>query len=386
MSETDYTKLISGIAEGRLISATLSSPRNKNEGEIVKSSIRPVTIKSGPMYQLSEYDRQKVFHRNLKASECAYFVEEAFQNYMQGIFAIDDGHYHVLVSKQNKMTVIRKENKLESAPLCQLSHNRMKNHVLQEGMPVPFLVALGIMTNEGKVISKKYDKFRQINRFLEMVRDVVEDLPKDHCLEIVDFGCGKAYLTFALQHYLHAIEKRDVRIHGLDLKKDVIEFCQQLTKQLDLKGMQFSVGDINDYECSHSVDLMISLHACDTATDAALEKAIRWNVGVILCVPCCQHELYSQVKNSKWDTLFRHGILKERAAALITDAARADLLTMQGYDVQILEFIDMVHTPKNLLLRAVKGVSEQKRTQALERYELFRKELGIAPSLEMRLK
>lgn len=378
---TDFKELLEGIKRGNLVSATLSSPRVTGEGRMLKTTIRPLMIKGKQMYQLTDQDKQKAYHKNLAPEACAKFVEEAFHNYTQGLLTLQDGQYQVVVGKQNIMTVSFKEMKTE---LCIVPHNRTKNHVLQEGVPVPFLVELGIMSGDGKVIAKKYDKFRQINRFLEMVRDVVGELPKDRCLEIVDFGCGKAYLTFALYYYLHDIEKRDVRIQGLDLKKDVITHCGQLAEKLGLKGLTFAIGDINDFESTGDVDLMIALHACDTATDAALEKAVRWNTRVILCVPCCQHELYSQVKSSKLDTLFRHGILKERVAALVTDAARADLLTMLGYEVQVLEFIDMEHTPKNLLLRAVKGTSKEKQKQAKERYQQFKKELRITPSLERR--
>lgn len=382
MSKMDLEELMQGVVQGNLISAALSSPRIKEENAILKVSIRPLEIKAQQMYQISKHDSQKVFHCNLGPEACAEFIKEALQNYRQGVFTLKNCHYHVLVSQQNKMTVIKKENKTHACPIA--SHNRKKNYVLQEGTAVPFLTALGIMTNDGKVIAKKYDKFRQINRFLEMVRDVIDNLPQDRCLEIVDFGCGKAYLTFALHYYLHEIEKREVRIRGLDLKKEVIVQCQQLAERLKLDGLSFAVGDINDVECEGKVDMMIALHACDIATDAALEKAVRWDTGVILCVPCCQHELYSQVESEKFETLLKHGILKERMAALITDAARAELLTMLGYTVQILEFIDMEHTPKNLLLRAVKGVSAEKRNQAKERYRLFKKELNIFPSLERR--
>ena len=377
----DFEGILNGIKHGELVSATFSSPRITGEGTIFKTTIRPLIIKAKQMYQLTEQDRQKAYHRNLTPEACAQFVKEAFKNYTQGLLTLPNNQYQILIGKQNKMTVMAKEMKTE---LCIVPHNRTKNHVLQEGVPVPFLVALGIMSVDGKVIAKKYDKFRQINRFLEMVRDVIDELPKGRCLEIVDFGCGKAYLTFALYYYLHDIEKRLVRIKGLDLKKEVIVHCQGLADQLKLEGLTFAVGDINDFESVGDVDLMISLHACDTATDAALEKAVRWKTSVILCVPCCQHELFSQVRSTKLDTLFRHGILKERIAALVTDAARADLLTMLGYEVQVLEFIDMEHTPKNLLLRAVKGVSDEKRKQAKERYQLFKSELKITPSLEKR--
>lgn len=380
MNDTQMFPIIEGVKNGLLVKGTLSSPSSVEM--IAKIAIRPLMIKSRLVYQLTEYQAQKVTHRNLTPDACAVFMETAFAHYRQGDIWMSDGHYHILVSKHHKMTVVKKANKAEAAPL---SHNRPKNYVLSEGILVPFLVALGIMTAEGKVVAKKYDKFRQINRFLEMVRDIVEHLPQGRCLEIVDFGCGKAYLTFALYYYLRDIEKRAVHIVGIDLKQEVIDSCRTLANQLQLDGLTFVVGDIHDFESEKNIDLMISLHACDTATDAALEKAVRWNAGVILCVPCCQHELYSQIKSPVLDTLLRHGILKERLAALVTDAARADLLTLRGYEVQILEFIDMEHTPKNLLLRAIKKVSEKKKQQAQERYYRFKEGLSIYPCLEKRL-
>ena len=432
----NFNELLRAIELEELVSATLSGVRIKKEGAVQKITIRPVLIKGKFTYQLSEHAGGQVFHRNLQPEFCAEFIEEAFKRYKQGILTFKDCQRHVLSGKQGNLTIIKSlfsnssglwiaskprgwinrsqvninnmdqtaifhprelsrdsrdrfnlqtgSKKEIHADACSNSHNRTKNHVLQDGTPIPFLIALGIMSKEGSVLAKKYDKFRQINRFLEMVKDVIEHFPKDRCLSVVDFGCGKAYLTFALHYYLHTIEKRKVRMRGIDLKKDVIANCQQLSEHLDCEGLTFEVGDINAMEMNESVDLMVALHACDTATDAALEKAVRWNTGVILSVPCCQHELYSQIGSLKLETLLRHGILKERVAALATDAARAELLTMLGYEVQILEFIDMEHTPKNLLLRAVKGVSLDKRKKAKERYQQFKNELNILPSLERR--
>ncbi len=249
------------------------------------------------------------------------------------------------------------------------------------------------MTKDGNIVAKKYDKFRQINRFLELVSDIIPHLPTridtttgaPLPLQIIDFGCGKSALSFALYHYLHQIEKRPITIKGLDLKRDVIENCQKLADKLGYANLNFSVGDINTHQFQGKIDLMISLHACDTATDAALEKAIFWDADVILCVPCCQHELYSQVQNQELNAILRHGILKERLAALITDAARAELLTTQGYDVQTLEFIDMEHTPKNLLIKAIKSPPSQKESLAQQRYQQLKEAFKITPSLETRL-
>lgn len=277
------------------------------------------------------------------------------------------------------MKVIKKNEEGKKEPPL---HNRPKNYLLQEGVSIPFLAALGMMTPEGKIVAKKYDKFRQVNRFLEMVDDIFEHLPKNRCLRVVDIGCGKASLTFALYHYLHGIKKLKVNMTGFDLKREVVVQCQALARELKWEGLKFAVADINEVHLDETVDLVVSLHACDTATDAALEKAVRWGAKVILAAPCCQHELYSQVRSEAMASLLRHGILRERFAALATDAARAELLEAKGYGVQILEFIDMEHTPKNIMLRAIKGTVESKQRQAKERYRCFKQALQITPSLD----
>lgn len=253
--------------------------------------------------------------------------------------------------------------------------------MLEEGEPVPFLVELGIMNEQGKVLARKYDKFKQINRFLEMVEDILPSLPDSRPITIVDFGCGKSYLTFALYHYLAVQERRVLNVVGLDLKADVIEHCSTLAKKLEYQNLRFLVGDIADYDELEQVDMVVTLHACDAATDAALEKAVRWNAQVILSVPCCQHELFSQVKNDALSPLLSHGILKERFSALATDAIRAKLLDLMGYKTQLLEFIDLEHTPKNILIRAVKG-SSGNRDQLWQEYTAFRDLLSASPYLE----
>ena len=219
---------------------------------------------------------------------------------------------------------------------------------------MPFLVELGVMTKDGAVTKAKYDKFRQINRFLEFVQDILPALPPDRTITILDFGCGKSYLTFAIYHFLKVLHRRDVRIIGLDLKKDVIANCNRLAEKLGYSELTFLHGDIADYEGMNQVDMVVTLHACDTATDFALAKAIGWNASVILSVPCCQHELNKQIKNESLAPLLKYGLIKERTAALFTDAIRGNLLEAAGYQTQILEFIDMEHTPKNILLRAVR--------------------------------
>ena len=220
-----------------------------------------------------------------------------------------------------------------------------------------FLVELGVQTPEGRVINAKYDKFRQINRYLELIRDILDILPSDRTIRIVDFGCGKSYLTFAMYYYLHQVQQRDIRVMGLDLKADVIRHCSALAEKLHYEGLSFQEGDIQSFQEAGQVDMVVSLHACDRATDYALEKAVKWGASVIMAVPCCQHELNGQIRCDMLQPLLKYGVIKERMAALITDALRANLLEQKGYDTQILEFIDMEHTPKNLMIRAVKSTA-----------------------------
>ena len=261
-------------------------------------------------------------------------------------------NYTVLVSKKGKVTIQKKASKGSVRPV-ELSHNRSKKYILEEGIPVPFLQDLGVMTKDGKIVHSRFDKFRQINRFLEFIEDILPKLEKDREITILDFGCGKSYLTFAMYYYLHELKHYDVRIIGLDLKADVIAHCQQLAEDYGYEKLTFLTGDIADYDGVDHVDMVVTLHACDTATDYALDKAVRWGAKVILSVPCCQHEVNRQIENELLQPVLKYGLIKERMSALLTDAIRANLLEEAGYQVQVLEFIDMEHTPKNILLRAV---------------------------------
>ena len=236
-----------------------------------------------------------------------------------------------------------------------MSHDRKKKYVLEEGVPVPFLQDLGVMTQDGKIVHAKFDKFRQINRFLEFIEDILPALSREREITILDFGCGKSYLTFAMYYYLKELKGYDVNIIGLDLKEDVIKKCNGLAQKYGYDKLHFLHGDIADYEGLQKVDMVVTLHACDKATDYALAKAVEWDAQVILSVPCCQHELNSQIHNELLEPVLKYGILKERISALLTDGIRAELLEAKGYSTQILEFIDMEHTPKNLLIRAVKN-------------------------------
>ena len=270
-----------------------------------------------------------------------------------------------------------------SERLASLSHNRTKKYVLQEGVPVPFLVDLGVMTAEGKVVKSRYDKFRQINRFLEFVQDILPQMEKGRELTILNFGCGKSYLTFALYYYLKILNGYDIRVIGLDLKKDVIQHCNRLRDKYGYENLHFLEGDIKNYCEKEEVDMVVTLHACDTATDYALYNAVQWDAKMIFSVPCCQHELNGQIKTEQFSLLTRYGIIKERFSALATDAIRANLLEVCGYKTQLLEFVDFAHTPKNILIRAVqkKIVPRVVKQNYLTEVEHMMEEFHFTPTL-----
>lgn len=332
------------------VSAVLSNPREKDG--TVKVKIRPVMKQDRLLFQCEEYRNNQVFHLNLEAEATSEYVENQMKVFKQMQMETRQFRYQVLVSKKGKMTI---QKRLQTAEVKEVnySHNRAKHYILEEGKTVPFLRDLGVMTKTGEIVRTKFDKFRQINRFLEFIEDILPQLPKDREVTILDFDCGKSYLTFAMYYYLHELNGYDIRIIGLDLKTDVIEACNQLAKKYGYKKLKFLEGNIADYTGSDEVDMVVTLHACDTATDFALAKAVGWKAKVILSVPCCQHEPNGQMANEVLAPLFSYGLIKERMAALVTDSLRAEYLKREGYDTQILEFIDMEHTPKNILIRAV---------------------------------
>ncbi|MFQ6817435.1 MAG: class I SAM-dependent methyltransferase [Blautia sp.] len=358
-----------------MILAVLSGCRRKDAPSRVR--IRPVEVKGEILYQASVPEGAKMLHRNYRREELVGFLKESLdgtysQLQVQGRQA-DGG---VLVSKKGKHTVKIKPHEVkENAKI--LSHNRVKQYILPQGKPVPFLVDLGVMTREGRVREAAYDKYRQINRFLEFIQDVLPKLPKDREITIVDFGCGKSYLTFAMYYFFRELKGYQVKIIGLDLKEDVIRRCSRLAEEYGYDNLQFLQGDIAGYEGLEKADMVVTLHACDTATDFALAKAVQWDAKVILSVPCCQHELNGKIRNDLLAPVLKYGILKERMSALITDGIRANLLESAGYSVQILEFIDMEHTPKNLLIRAVKTGKKQSAEPLGRMTEAIRGELTL---------
>ena len=330
----------------------LSNPLRPQE--LSKVKIRPVLMKEGLCFQAEEQRGAKAFRRNLSQEEGTDYVLGLLKkSFRQCELASSAQTGMILVSKKGKPSVKLKKRQ-GAVPVRINPHNRKKQYLLEEGIPVPFLVDLGVMTHDGQVVKSRYDKFRQINRFLEFIADVLPELPKDRPVRIIDFGCGKSYLTFGIYYYLKCLKGLDVRITGLDLKEDVIRHCGQLAKKYGYEDLEFLQGDIAGYEGGNQVDLVVTLHACDLATDYALETAVSWGAKVILSVPCCQHELNRQMENELMAPVFGYGLIKERMAALYTDAIRAQVLEYKGYGTQILEFIDMEHTPKNILIRAVR--------------------------------
>ena len=359
----------------KLLQAVLSASRGNGPSKV---KIRPVKLKNEIVYQASATEGPKVFHKNYTRTELIAYLEAALKEsfgQLQASGAGIDGT--VLVSKKGKVTVKVRRHPAK-APVQIMAHNRVKQYILKEGVPVPFLIDLGVMTEKGKIVTSRYDKFRQINRFLEFIEDILPKLTKDREVTILDFGCGKSYLTFAMYYYLRELRGYDVNIIGLDLKTDVIEKCSRLAVKYGYEKLHFYQGDIADYEGVSSVDMVVTLHACDTATDFALAKAVEWGAQVILSVPCCQHEVNRQVKSELLEPLLKYGIIKERMSALITDGVRANLLESKGYDTQLLEFIDMEHTPKNILIRAVKTGKSRNPEKVMEMMNA----LQIRPTLE----
>lgn len=382
-------EIIEELFQINFIAGVISNPTKGEQATKVK--IRPMLLKEQLKFQLTTYSGTQVFHKNVSKQEWVSVCEEWFANdnirFRQAQFHTRREEITILLSKKGKVTIKRKKKKTQELPFSlDLSHNRAKRYILQEGKAVPFLVELGVMKQDGTIVKARYDKFRQINRFLEFIEDVLPNLTKDRELTILDFGCGKSYLTFAMYYYLHELKQYDVRIIGLDLKKDVIRHCNELSQKYGYDNLLFLEGDIASYEGVEQVDMVVTLHACDMATDYALYKAVKWGASVILSVPCCQHEMNKALQPKGWESLFQYGIIKERSAALFTDAQRANLLDSQGYCTQILEFIDMEHTPKNLLIRAVKQPKQGFSKEKWEQYERMAELLGCDITLGKLLK
>ncbi len=376
----ELNSLLKEIIGDDFIDAVISNRSDKNNKKS-KVLLRNIELKGKRYVQITEYVANKVIHKNLSYEDTVQYMKETLEKeFKQCEVHHTEKNINILISKKGKVTI---KTKLQTnCKNVDLSHNKTKNYLIPDGEPVDFLIELGVMNQDGYIIKAKYDKFRQINRFLEYINDIVDKLPSKRQISIIDFGCGSSYLTFAMYYFLRELKGLDVNITRLDLKEDLIVKCNKLACKLSYDNLKFENGDIADYTGCDSVDMVVTLHACDVATDYALAKAIQWNARVILSVPCCQHEVNRQIQNDLLQPVLKYGILKERMSALITDGIRAELLEKCGYDTQILEFIDMEHTPKNILIRAVrKHISLDNKQSNGDVFRLM-EELHLNPKLK----
>ena len=369
------------INDQLLIQATISQPRQKSN-EVKRVKLKPIELRGEYTIQL-EYQYERILkHENVLLKDFPTYFDRLLEDFRQIHAEFSGQTIQVQLSKKNK--VLWKSNKQQTVKQANLSHNRKKQYLLDENTPYPFLIRLGVQSEDGKVKKQKYDKFKQINRFVEFIDDSLKHLPKDRTIRILDFGSGKSYLTFALYHYLHVEKGLDIHVTGVDLKKEVIEHCNEIARDLHYNRLEFLVGDINDFNDETKVDMIVTLHACDVATDMALARAVKWEAKVILSVPCCQHELNRQIDAPNLNIMLQHGLIRERFAALATDSIRAEILKLVGYETQLVEFIDMENTPKNILIRAYyngKKPSAEDRAQ----YDAFVTMLGAKPFLQNEL-
>ena len=363
----------------------ISNPFSKSE------EYKKIIIENkGKTYQIAKYTDKQVFHENITKEELLGRTTDLAENRYKQINGMSASEEHIiLISKKGNCNYKVKKTATDTVKLQakQQGHNRQKNYILKEGMNIAPLVDMGVFTKDGKVVNAMYDKYKQINRFIEIIDDEVSSLKVEE-LNVIDFGCGKSYLTFVVYYYLTEVMNLKVNMIGLDLKEDVIKKCNQAAEKYNYKNLKFEVGDVNGFKAPFDVDMVITLHACDTATDFALYNAIQWKAKMIFSVPCCQHELNKQIKPEELTLLSRYGIIKERFSALATDAIRGNLLEYCGYKTQLLEFIDFEHTPKNILIRAVRRpiMPKQVKENMLAEVRAMMKEFSFEPTLYQLLK
>ena len=392
-----------------IISATLSKPVSTVQ-DILDHPYEKIKIKvenssKGFSYYAEMFTKTQVFHKHFSEAELNGFIEKhAGKTFKNCTCRTETSEIIIMANKKGKITKIEKPlaknnqnpDKADSRLKILPPPQKKKNYLIEEGNPVPFMVLLGIMNDEGKVISSKYDKFRQINRYLEFINDVLPELEKSKGdenentdpIRIVDFGCGKSYLTFAVHYFLTEIKHIPCQIEGLDLKKEVIDYCNEMAEKLKLSNIIFHTGNIADYSGKADPDIIITLHACDTATDYALKYGVERKAKVILSVPSCQHQINTQLGQNKaaelsedFAPLLKWGIIREKFSSLVTDALRGEWLEQQGYKVQMLEFIDMEHTPKNILIRAVKAKDSSKNGAVSSNMPSIVQTLNIRPEI-----
>lgn len=375
----ELKKTVNEILEEEIIKIVISNRMNKDV-KYNKITFILKENKEKQYYQIEKYTDKQVFHENIDVDILQEkLIEYLEENYKQ-LSAWSSLHtFDLKVSKKGKIFLGKKKS--DNTKVANKNHNKEKNYILKEGMIIEPLIDLGVFTKEGKIINSKYDKYKQINRFIEIIDDEVKKNDFKE-LTILDFGCGKSYLTFIVYYYFVEIKKINVKMIGLDLKEDVIKSCNEIAKKYNYENLHFEIGDINGFRYNNSVDMVITLHACDTATDYALYNAIKWNSKMIFSVPCCQHEFNDQMKSESLSILTKYGIVQERVAALMTDAVRANLLECVGYKTQLLEFIDIAHSPKNILIRAARGnVSKDRREKALAEVHALIKQFNFNPTL-----
>jgi SAM-dependent methyltransferase len=376
-------ELRAAIVGSELIRLVLSKPQAPDDFHASKATIRPIEVSGRIKYQWSSQVGSQVKHTNYSATQLLEALTVAFPHKFLNAHLFTTkaditarAHYSLRNPEASRIDSKRKPPSLAAAVT---EHNRTKNYLIPEGTPCPFLEAIGVMNAAGVVRPSMYHKFRQINRYLEFVQEIAHVLPTEGPVHVVDFGCGKSYLTFALHYLFTRIMGREVRMTGLDIKVDVIAHCQELAEQLELEGLSFEVSRIENFKPSGPVHLAVSLHACDTATDRALAGAVGWQANVIMAVPCCQHELNPVLKSEQLGALLTHGLFRERLASLVTDGLRAAWLEVQGYQTDVIEFIDSEHTPKNVLLRSVRRSQSNPEVAELHmaRYLALKQAVGV---------
>lgn len=405
----ELKNVIGRIVTDSIVKMIISKPADKTNQYKKIVIERKKAGFSKEYFQASKYTEKQVFHDNVQPEDLEKYLQETIADFYLQVNAWDEEKEHILlISKKGKVTYKTKKlsNSLsgnvkdangqtkeqvaldrQTADMTYTSHNRKKNYILEEGQVIPPLVDMGVFTKEGKVVKSMYDKFRQINRFIEMIDDGVREYKKEE-IHIIDFGCGKSYLTFIMYYYFTEVRHMKVQMLGLDLKADVIKKCNETAQKYGYENLRFEMGDINGFKTPFDVDMVVTLHACDTATDFALYNAICWNAKMIFSVPCCQHELNKQIQTDDLSLLTRYGIVKERFAALATDAIRANLLEVCGYKTQLLEFVDLDHTPKNILIRAIRKpvVPTSVKKKYLGEVEAVMEEFHVSPTLYTLLK
>ena len=380
----DLKRAIDEIVQEEIVKVVVSNKMNKDV-DYNKINFMLKENKKKQYYQIEKYTDKQVFHENIEIEELGNkLLEYVSNNYKQVGAWATNATFDLKISKKGKVFLGKKKS--DNSKVANKSHNKEKNYILKEGMIIQPLIDLGVFTKEGKVVNSKYDKYKQINRFIEIIDDEIKKNDYKE-LTVLDFGCGKSYLTFVLYYYFTQIKNIDVKMIGLDLKADVIKKCNEIAERYNYKNLKFELGDINGYKYNNKVDMVITLHACDTATDYALYNAIKWNSKMIFSVPCCQHEFNHQMKPESLSILSNYGIVQERIAALMTDASRANLLECAGYKTQLLEFIDIAHSPKNILIRASKSnISKDKKEKSLKEVQELMKQFNFNPTLYNLLK